>query len=58
VLGFGVTCYLLFLIPLAAVVAMPSAVAGATLLARRLVGEESGERQRSDGLRRGLPHPT
>jgi CysZ protein len=35
-LGFGVPAFLLFLIPLAAVVAMPGAIAGGTLLARRL----------------------
>ena len=33
-LGFGVACYLLFLVPFLAVVVMPAAVAGATLLAR------------------------
>jgi CysZ protein len=33
-LGFGVACYLLFLVPFAAVVVMPAAVAGATHLAR------------------------
>lgn len=33
-LGFGVATYLLFLVPFAAVVVMPAAVAGATLLAR------------------------
>lgn len=33
--GFGVACYLLFLVPFAAVVVMPAAVAGATHLARR-----------------------
>ncbi|CAN5522548.1 sulfate transporter CysZ [soil metagenome] len=33
-LGFGVLTYLLFLVPFAAVVIMPAAVAGATLLAR------------------------
>ncbi|WP_224760529.1 EI24 domain-containing protein [Salinibacterium sp. ZJ450] len=33
-LGFGVATYLLFLVPLAAVVVMPAAVAGATLLSR------------------------
>lgn len=37
--GFGLATYLLFLIPLGAVVVMPAAVAGATLLARRAVGE-------------------
>ncbi|MEC4016161.1 EI24 domain-containing protein [Streptomyces sp. H27-D2] len=38
-LGFGVPLVLLFLIPLVAVFLMPGAVAGATLLARDLVGE-------------------
>jgi CysZ protein len=33
-LGFGVATYLLFLIPLGAVIGMPAAVAGATLLSR------------------------
>src|SRR5690606_28919462 len=33
-LGFGVACYLLFLVPFAAIVVMPAAVAGATILAR------------------------
>jgi len=37
-LGFGVTAFLLFLVPLGAVVGMPGAVAGGTLLARRLTG--------------------
>jgi CysZ protein len=37
--GFGVTAYLLFLIPLGAVLVMPAAVAGATLLSRRALGE-------------------
>lgn len=37
--GFGVATYLLFLIPLGAIIVMPAAVAGATLLARRTVGE-------------------
>ncbi len=32
--GFGVACYLLFLVPFAAIVVMPAAVAGATHLAR------------------------
>lgn len=39
VLGFGVAAYLVFLLPLGAVVAMPAAVAGSTVLARRLLGE-------------------
>lgn len=33
-LGFGVACYLLFLVPFLAIVVMPAAVAGATYLAR------------------------
>jgi CysZ protein len=41
VTGFGVAAYLVFLLPLGAVVAMPVAVVGATLLARELLGEES-----------------
>ena len=36
VLGFGVATQLCFLVPLGAIVAMPAAVAGATLLARSL----------------------
>lgn len=39
VLGFGVAAYLVFLLPFGAVVAMPAAVAGSTVLARRLLGE-------------------
>jgi uncharacterized protein involved in cysteine biosynthesis len=35
-LGFGVAAFVLFLIPLGAVLCMPGAVAGGTLLARRL----------------------
>lgn len=38
-LGFGVGVYLLFLVPLGAVLVMPGAVAGATLLTRRVVDE-------------------
>ncbi|MEO7006786.1 MAG: EI24 domain-containing protein [Terrimesophilobacter sp.] len=38
-LGFGIATYLLFLVPLAAVVTMPAAVAGATLLARGVLAE-------------------
>jgi len=37
-LGFGVLAYLLFLVPGGAVVTMPAAVAGATLLSRDAVG--------------------
>src|SRR5690606_20386137 len=38
-IGFGMAAYVLFLIPLAAVVLMPSAVAGATLLSRAVLEE-------------------
>lgn len=38
-LGFGVASYLSFLIPFGAVVMMPAAVAGATLLSRTALGE-------------------
>ena len=34
ILGFGVATWLLFLVPLGAVVVMPAAVAGATMLSR------------------------
>lgn len=37
--GFGAVGYLLFLLPLGAVVAMPAAVAGSTLMAREVLGE-------------------
>lgn len=40
-LGFGVPLTLAFLVPVVAVFLMPGAVAGATLLARRLTGETS-----------------
>ncbi|WP_354497063.1 EI24 domain-containing protein [Mycetocola sp. 2940] len=38
-LGFGVAVFVLFLVPLGALVTMPAAAAGATLLARRSLGE-------------------
>jgi CysZ protein len=38
-LGFGVTVFVCFLIPLGAVLLMPAAVAGATLLTRRVHGQ-------------------
>ncbi|MCU1561266.1 EI24 domain-containing protein [Mycetocola sp.] len=38
-LGFGVAVFLLFLVPFGALVTMPAAVAGGTLLARRSLGE-------------------
>jgi CysZ protein len=37
-LGFGVATFVCFLIPLGAVLVMPAAVAGATLLSRRVLG--------------------
>ncbi|WP_079044793.1 MULTISPECIES: EI24 domain-containing protein [unclassified Streptomyces] len=42
-LGFGVPLTLAFLVPFVAVFLMPGAVAGATLMARDLRGEPSGE---------------
>jgi CysZ protein len=41
-LGFGVTAFLLFLVPLLNLLAMPGAVVGATLLVRRLSGDPVG----------------
>lgn len=41
--GFGTPLVLAFLIPFVAVFLMPGAVAGATLMARELLGEESDE---------------
>lgn len=43
-LGFGVAVFVCFLIPLGAVLVMPAAVAGATLLARRSLGQSIEER--------------
>lgn len=43
-LGFGVAAFVVFLIPLGAVLFMPAAVAGATLLARQSLGEPIEER--------------
>jgi hypothetical protein len=37
-LGFGVAVFACFLIPLGAVLLMPAAVAGGTLLSRRVLG--------------------
>lgn len=48
-LGFGVPLVLLFLIPLLAVFLMPGAVAGATLLARDLVGDDAEASEGGDG---------
>lgn len=38
-LGFGLACYLVFLVPGGAIILTPAAVAGATLLTRDLLGE-------------------
>ena len=40
--GFGITAFLLFLVPLMNVLALPGAVVGATLLVRRLSGDPAG----------------
>ncbi|HEV7740879.1 MAG TPA: EI24 domain-containing protein [Pseudolysinimonas sp.] len=42
VLGFGVATYLCFLVPLGAVVVMPAAVAGATVLVREALAQAEG----------------
>ncbi|MEU9432203.1 MULTISPECIES: EI24 domain-containing protein [Streptomyces] len=47
--GFGTPLGLAFLVPVVAVFLMPGAVAGATLLARELLGEEIDEGDRADG---------
>lgn len=52
-LGFGVPLVLCFLVPLAAVFLMPGAVAGATLLARDLRGEESAGDDTTDRRKEG-----
>jgi CysZ protein len=51
-LGFGITAFLLFLVPLMNVLAMPGAVVGATLLVRRLSGDQlSGDQGPPPGPR-------
>ncbi|MFF4171891.1 EI24 domain-containing protein [Streptomyces sp. NPDC001744] len=53
-LGFGVPLTLAFLVPFVAVLLMPGAVAGATLMARDLRGEiPAGERDGEDGRESG-----
>ncbi|MFF1505819.1 EI24 domain-containing protein [Streptomyces sp. NPDC058326] len=51
-LGFGVPLTLSFLVPFVAVFLMPGAVAGATLMARELRGETSGDDDRDDLFRK------
>jgi CysZ protein len=41
-LGFGVPVFLVFIVPFVAVLVMPGAVAGATLLTRRVLGQPHG----------------
>ncbi|MFI2409859.1 EI24 domain-containing protein [Streptomyces sp. NPDC018947] len=61
--GFGTPLGVAFLVPFVAVFLMPGAVAGATLLARELLGEEIREgragpgRRRPGGRRRSRPRP-
>ncbi len=54
VLGFGFATWLVFLIPLGAVVMMPAAVGGATLLARRVLGDSVEPRATSAVYQSGL----
>ncbi|MEV7777475.1 EI24 domain-containing protein [Kitasatospora sp. NPDC088351] len=56
-LGFGVPLILAFLIPLVTVLAMPGAVAGATLLARDLVPVEEGAEDAEAGTEAGADGP-
>ncbi|MFJ6677929.1 EI24 domain-containing protein [Microbacterium sp. NPDC091382] len=58
VLGFGVATQLCFLVPLGAVIAMPAAVAGSTILSRtlldvRAVTDQTGHSTASTGRRNG-----
>ena len=46
--GFGTPLALAFLVPFVAVFLMPGAVAGATLMARELLGEETVEEDTED----------
>ncbi|MFF6774553.1 EI24 domain-containing protein [Streptomyces sp. NPDC012637] len=64
-LGFGVPLTLAFLVPFVAVLLMPGAVAGATLMARELTGEtaaggadddESDDATDGTGRTQGVPH--
>ncbi|MEU8702689.1 EI24 domain-containing protein [Streptomyces sp. NPDC048680] len=50
ILGFGVPLGLAFLVPFVAVFLMPGAVAGATLLARELVGQDDGADDDADDV--------
>lgn len=57
-LGFGIATWLVFLIPGGAVIMMPAAVGGATLLARRVLGESTDQRTRTDQQTRTDPRAT
>ncbi len=48
VLGFGVAVFCCFLIPLGAILLMPAAIAGATLLSRTVLGHPIGETSTRD----------
>ncbi|MFF8376177.1 EI24 domain-containing protein [Streptomyces sp. NPDC015661] len=52
-LGFGVPLTLAFLVPFVAVLLMPGAVAGATLMARDLRGETSGDEDSDENDQEG-----
>lgn len=54
-LGFGVPLVLVFLIPLVAVFLMPGAVAGATLMARDLVGADAEDAEDAEDGEEGEP---
>ncbi|EKX63345.1 EI24 domain-containing protein [Streptomyces ipomoeae] len=56
--GFGTPLGLAFLVPFVAVFLMPGAVAGATLMARDLLGEETTDENENEGNgTRAQPHP-
>ncbi|MFI8187695.1 EI24 domain-containing protein [Streptomyces sp. NPDC085946] len=52
--GFGTPLALAFLVPFVAVFLMPGAVAGATLMARDLLGERTAEEDDEDRERKGV----
>ncbi|MET9907431.1 EI24 domain-containing protein [Streptomyces sp. NPDC006476] len=53
--GFGTPLAVAFVVPFVAVFLMPGAVAGATLMARELLGEESGEGESGEDDSEGEP---
>lgn len=56
-LGFGMATYLLFLVPFGAVIVMPAAVAGATLLSRSVIaGSVASESSESSPRPEPSPH--